>query len=172
MYRGPHFPSDPTAMAPNSMLMASQPAILETGNPYGGLVCVSPKILYGFQPSASSVETQVIAKYVNTTLWVSSVLLVAVHAKNITVAGQLVDVIVHNTLYSPEDPSADILDPTIRATASIAFGAAPAVPYLLPIAFTTPIASQVRVSARATQAAGTSTAFSATLSIYLVGRLG
>jgi hypothetical protein len=140
------------------------------GNPFGGCVRITPKVTYTFQPQSSTTETHLLAKYVDTTMWVSGLLVVRVHARSFPSASQAIEVIVQNASYAEEDPALDFLDPTIRATATVNQGAPTAVPAVLAVAMTGAMGALVRVSVRGVQPGGVTSAFSATVGVDLVGR--
>jgi hypothetical protein len=146
------------------------PGLYARANGMTGLICVSPKITWTFQPHAGVSETHVVAKFIDATMWVSSNLIVPVQSKSIA-ANQRIEVIVNNTLDVQDDPASEYVEATARATVTIDSSTPATVPGLPPLAsLTTPIGAHLRVSVKGTQAAGVTTVFSATFAVYLVGR--
>ena len=139
---------------------------MSVGSGAGGLVRIIPKLEFALHPHDSQTEDIVLAKYVDTTLWVSGVLIVRVHAVTL-VDEQSFVVKVQSTSFAEEEPSGDFVNATAVATA--AMDSATTASSLLRDAFSGPIGSQVRVILTATQKASAA-AMSCEIGIDLVGR--
>ncbi len=137
------------------------------GTGAGAVVRVCPRTSFSLPSNANGiVATWVLAKYIDTSYWVSAILVVKVHLSNLA-GGQLLDFLVYNASYSEEDPAQDFvgtssLIPTTRLSTSTS-------PQLIVGAFSSAAAEQVRVVVQGTQTAG-GAAMSATISVDLIGR--
>jgi len=130
------------------------------------LVRIIPKLDYALHPAAGQTEDIVLAKYVDTTLWVSGVLIVRVHAASLS-AAQAFHVKVQTTSFAEEDPASTfVYTSTDVALVTINTSSAPA---LLRDSFTAPFGAQVRVILRAAQAREAA-AMSCEIGVDLVGR--
>ena len=162
---------DPRQMAqphgPAISLPVPHGGLMAPGSGGGGLVRIIPKIEYALYPADNETETIILAKYVDTTLWVSGLVLVRVH--EVTLSGsQSFAVTVQNTSFAEEEPSSDFVHTSAVATAAMDSATAP--PTLLRAALSAPIGPQVRVILTAAQKESSGTAMSCTIGVDLVGR--
>jgi len=142
--------------------------LMAPGCATGGLVRITPKLEYTLNPADSQTVDIVLAKYVDTTLWVSGVLVVRVHAATVG-TGQSFQVKVQSTSFAEEEPASDFVYTATDVAAVTINTSTPAAPTLLRDVFAAPIAAQVGVILRATQGTGGSS-LSCTLGVDLVGR--
>jgi len=162
---------DPRQMAqphgPAMSLPVPHGGLMAPGSGGGGIVRIIPKLTYAPFPAASETEEIVLAKYVDTTLWVTGVLVVRVHAASVN-AGQDLKVKVQATSFAEEDPASDFVYSSAHvASVSITTTTSPK---LLLDTFTAYIGGQVRVILEATQDGDANEGMSCTIGIDLVGR--
>ena len=123
-------------------------------------VVIQEQRAYSFAAS----DTVELVRYVDTLAWVSGVLEVTVYDASLTGANTL-DVEIDNISPAPDDPRRAFVAGQV---ATVRLNPSTTAPKLLTDAFTTPIASHVRVRLVFTHAEGG--AQTATLGIALIGR--
>jgi hypothetical protein len=144
--------------------------LMENGAPHGGLVRVIPKLFYNARPGAGFTHEVVLAKYVDTTFWVSGVLKTRVFAKNFPDANQKFEVRLFTVTYEEEDPGIDMIEASARTVQVLNNAQITATPRLLITPIVTPIGGQMRVTLFASQPAGVTTEFSVTIGVDIIGR--
>ena len=138
------------------------------GSRGGGLVRVLPRTAFTFPLAGDTNQTIVLAKYIDSMMWVSGALLVRIHA--VTAGSTTMYVRVQSVSYDEEDPSIVFAGTSgagaYVASAQIDGGAAGT---LVPEPFVAPIAAQVRVILYVGMEAG-AVAGSCTIGVDLVAR--
>jgi hypothetical protein len=135
----------------------------------GGLIRVIPKLTYSVQPDRFATHDVVLAKYIETSLWVSGVALTRVFAKSFNDDGQSFAVSLSATSYEEENPDIDMLEATAGTQVTISNVTVATAPRLLVTQIATSIAGQLRVVLTANQSIS-GAAFSVTLGVDIIGR--